>query len=140
MEMIRATILEKKIDNTLWPKIVLAITHIKNLQSTRVLENSISPIKMQNQVLPDLYHFCILDSNIYVFLYKEEQSLKLAKWEARALRGILVGFDGHIIYRVHIEDQKKIIWVKNLRICENMTSKTTTSLPNFERKLTFDKV
>lgn len=29
--MIQTTILEKNIDDTLWPEIVLAMTHIKNL-------------------------------------------------------------------------------------------------------------
>lgn len=80
---------------TLWPEIVLAMAYIKNLRPTRALEGYISPIEMQNQALPDLHHLRILGSNVYVFLHKEEQSLKSAKWEARALKGMLVGFDGH---------------------------------------------
>lgn len=31
MEMVRATILEKKINDIFWSEIMLAITHIKNL-------------------------------------------------------------------------------------------------------------
>lgn len=34
MEMVRVTILEKGIENTLWPEIILVITDIKNLQLT----------------------------------------------------------------------------------------------------------
>lgn len=98
MDMVRATILEGGIDDTLWHEIVLAMTHIKNLRPTQALENSISPIEMQNQALPDLHHLRILGSNVYVFLHEEERSLKSAKWEARALRGKLVGFDGRTIY------------------------------------------
>ena len=75
-----------------------------------------------------------------MFLYEEKQSLKSAKWEACALKGKLVGFDGHTIYRVHIEDQNKVIRVKDLRIFEDITSKTTTSLPDFEEKPMFDGV
>ena len=116
------------------------MTHIKNLRPTRALENSISPIEMQNQALPNLHYLCILGSNVYVFLHEEDRSLKSAKWEARALREKLVGFDGHTIYRVHIEDQKKVIRVKNLRIYEDITSKTTKSLPDLEGKPTFDGI
>lgn len=79
MDMVRATILEGGIDNTLWPKIVLAITYIKNLRPTQALEGNISPIEMRNQALPDFQHLCILGFNVYVFLHKEEQSLKSAK-------------------------------------------------------------
>ncbi len=46
IDMVRATILEGGIDNTLWPEIVLAMTHIKNLRPTRALEGFISPIEM----------------------------------------------------------------------------------------------
>lgn len=79
MEMVRATILKRRIDDIFWPEIVLAMTQIKNLWPTQVLKNSISIIEMQNQVPPDLHYLCIFDSNIYIFFHKEEQNLKLAK-------------------------------------------------------------
>lgn len=140
MEMVRATILEGGIDDTLWPEVVLAMTHVRNLRPTRALKDSMSPIKMQDQTLPNLQHLRILGSNVYVFLHEEERSLKSAKWEARMLKGKLVGFDGHTIYRVHIEDQNKVIRVKDLRIFEDIISKATTSLPDFDGKPTFDGV
>lgn len=99
MDIVQTTILEGGIDDTLWPEIVLAMTHVKNLRPTRALKDSISPIEMQDQALPDLQHLRILGSNVYVFLHEEERSLKSAKWEASALRGKLAGFDGHKIYR-----------------------------------------
>lgn len=46
IDMIKAIILKTKINNMLWPKIVLAMTYIKNLRPTRVLEEFISFIKM----------------------------------------------------------------------------------------------
>ncbi len=114
------------------------MTHIKNLRPTRALEGFISPIKIQNQAILDLHHLHILGSNVYVFLHEEERSLKSAKWEVRALRGKLVEFNGHTIYQVHIQDQNKVIWVKDLQIYENITSKATTALPDFEDIPTFD--
>lgn len=104
MDMVRATILEGGIDDNLWPEIVLAMTHVKNLRPTRALKDSMSPIEMQDQALPTLQHLRILGSNVYVFLHEEERSLKSAKWEARALKGKLVGFDSHTIYKVYIKD------------------------------------
>ncbi len=138
--MKRATILEGGIDDMLWPEIVLAITHIKNLRPIQALEGFISPIELQNQAIPDLYHLCILGSNRYVFLHKEERSLKSAKWEVYALRGKLVGFNDHSIYRVHIKDQNKVIRVKNLRIYKNIISKAITTLPDFKGIPTFNVV
>lgn len=37
MDIIRVTIFEKKIDNDFWPKLVLAITYIKNNWPIKVL-------------------------------------------------------------------------------------------------------
>ncbi len=79
MDMVRATILECRIDDTLWLEIVLAMTHIQNLRLTRVLEDFISPIEMQNQAIPDLHHLRILGSKVYVFVHEGKQSLKSAK-------------------------------------------------------------
>ncbi len=51
---------------------------------------------------------------IYIFIYKEEQNLKSEKFEALALKSIFVGYNGYTIYRVFIQEQNKIIWVKKL--------------------------
>lgn len=56
------------------------------------------------------------------------------------LKNKLVSFDGHRIYKVHIKDQNKVIQVKNLQIYEDFTSKVITSLSDFEKKPTFDKI
>lgn len=39
---------------------------------------------------------------------------EVRKWAQQALKRILVGFDEHTIYKVHIKDQNRVIWVKNL--------------------------
>ena len=57
--------------------------------------------------------------------------MKSEKWAPRALRGTLVGFDGHTIYRVHIKDQNRVIRVKDLRIFEDYESKGSTELPDY---------
>ncbi len=72
MDMVRATIFESEIDDTVWPAIVLTMTYIKNLRHTRALKGSISLIEMQNQAFPDLHNLRILGSNVYVFLNDEK--------------------------------------------------------------------
>lgn len=140
MEMVRATILEGGMDDTLWSEVVLAMTHVKNLRPTRALEGKISPIEKQDDILPNLQHLRVLGSTVYVFLHEEERTLKSAKWDARALKGKLVGFDGHTIYRVHVEEQNKVIRVKDLRIYEDTSAKAYSTLPDFDGKPTFDGV
>ncbi len=57
--------------------------------------------------------------------------MKLEKWAARALKGVLVGYDGHTIYRVYIKSQKKVILVKNFCIFEDYETKATTELSDY---------
>ena len=118
-------------------EVVLAMTHVKNLRLTRALEGSISPAKMQDQIVHSLQHLRVLGSTIYVLLHEEERTLKSAKWDARALNGKLVGFDRHTIYRVHIEGGNRVIRVKDLRIFEDASAKTISALPDFDGKPTF---
>lgn len=75
---------------------------------------------------------------VYVFIHKEKRDLKSEKFEAQALKGILVGYNGYIIYQVFIQSQDKVIWVKDLCIFEDTSQKTSTSLPNFSGKPTFE--
>lgn len=113
------------------------MTYIKNLRPTEALENNNTPFNAQHEEDPDLTHLRILGSTVYVFLHEEERALKSEKWKPRALRGKLVGFDGHTIYRVYIEEQSKVIRIKDLRIYEDYKSKNLTDLPTYEETPTF---
>lgn len=42
----KATIIKKEIANTLFPKIIVVMTYIKNFQFTEILENLIKLIKI----------------------------------------------------------------------------------------------
>lgn len=72
-----------------------------------------------------------------MFIHEEVPDLKSEKFEAQALKGILVDYNSHIIYRVFIQSQDKVMQVKNLCIFEDISQKTSTFLPNFNTKLTF---
>lgn len=133
MDMTRATILEGNIDDDFWPELALAMTYVKNSRpTTRALPQNLSPYKALTQDHPDIFHLRILGSTVYVFLHKEEQSLKSEKWAPRALKGTLVGYDGHTIYRVHIKEQNKVIRVKDLRIFKYYERKSATKLPDYD--------
>ncbi len=54
------------------------------------------------------------------------------------MKGTLVGYDGHTIHRVQINDQNKVIRVKDLRIFKDFKTKLHTSLPDYEDKPTFE--
>lgn len=133
--MTRATILEGNINDELWPELVLAMNHIKNSRPTRALANNLSPHKAHFHEKPDLSHLQILGSTVYVLLHEEKRLMKSKKWAPRALRGTLVGFDGHTIYRIHIKDQNRVIRVKDLRIFEDYEAKWSTELPNYSESL-----
>lgn len=93
IDMIKTTILEGNIDNELWPELVLVRTYIKNSHPTKALAKNISPQKAHFLEQPDLTYLQILESIIYVLLYKEKCLMKSEKWASQALKGTLVGFD-----------------------------------------------
>lgn len=137
MDMARLTILEGNLSVNLWPEVILAMTYIKNLRPTKALENNNTPYNAQYKKDPDISHLRILGSTVYVFLHEEDRELKLEKWKPRALRGKLVGFDGHTIYHVYLEEQLKVIRIKNLWIYKDHIPKDFTNLPIYEKTSTF---
>ena len=140
IDITRATILEVNINDELWPELILAMTYIKNSRPTRALANNLNFHKTHFHKKPDLSHLRILGSTIYVLLYKKKRSIKSEKWASQVLRGTLVGFDGHTIYKVYIKDQNRVIRIKNLRIFEDYKSKGSTKLPDyFESLSTFQR-
>lgn len=96
MDMIWVTVLEGNHDANLWPKVILAMTYIKNVQSIKALEGN-NPYSVQNNTNLDIEYLQVLSSTIYVFFHKEEQALKSEKWQLEALRETLIEYDGYII-------------------------------------------
>lgn len=78
MDMTRATILERNINNDLWPKLIFAMTYVKNNGLTRAVQN-LSPHEAYTYELPNLSFFQILGFTVYIFLHEEEQTLKSKK-------------------------------------------------------------
>lgn len=77
----------------------------------------------------------VFESTVDVFIYKKEQNLKLEKFEVEVLKGILVGYDGHTIYKVSIQEQDKVIPIKELQIFKDINKKASIALSDFEGKL-----
>lgn len=87
--------------------------YIKNLQSTSFFKGFNSYNKIFHN-FPDSLYLRILRSIVYVLIYKKEQEQKSEKFVSQILKDQLIGFDSHIIYKVHIEEQKQVIRVKDL--------------------------
>jgi hypothetical protein len=130
LDMARATILEGNIPDCLWPEVILAMGHTKNCRPTSAL-NGLSPYEKRHGKSPKISHLRVLGSTVYVFIHEDERSSKSAKFEARAQKGMLVGYDGHTIYRVYLENPERIIRVKDLRVVEDTVAKPSTLLPTW---------
>lgn len=63
--------------------------------------------------------------------------MKSEKWALRALKGILVGYNGHTIYWIYLKDQKKVIQVKNLCNLEDYVNKSSIEIPDYNEAQTF---
>lgn len=138
IDMTKAIILERNIDDKLQPEIIFAITQIKNNRPTKALPSNVTPYKTQSKKnITDMSHFCILGFTVYVFLHKEEQSRKSEKQASRALKETLVGYNSYTIYRVYIKDQNKVIQVKDLKIFKDFETKLFTNFPDYKNKPTF---
>lgn len=65
--------------------------------------------------------------------------MKSEKQAPRALKRVLVGYNGHTIYQIYLKDQKKVIMIKNLHIFEDHRMNVSTELLNYDNKLTFQE-
>lgn len=104
MHITRTTILKENIEDKLWLDLVLVITYIKNNRATKALANDLRPNEAHFYEKPNLSYVQIPVSIIYILHHKEECIMQSVMWVSRVLKGILVGFNRHIIYRVYIID------------------------------------
>lgn len=107
------------------------MTYIKNLRPSNTLKDLSSHESLQDK-LPELSYFRVLESIVYVLIYEGKRERSSEKFVLRALRGKIVGFDGHTIYRVYVKEQKREIRVKDLRISEDIEIKGNIALPDYE--------
>lgn len=70
------------------------MTHVSNLVPNSALER-LSPYEASTGKAPNLSHFRVLGSTVYVFIHEKERKAKSAKGEPRGKRGILVGYDAY---------------------------------------------
>lgn len=132
--MTKVTILKGNINDDLWPELVLAMTYIKNSWPMQALKDS-SPHEAYFHKQPNLTYLQVLGSTVYVLLYKEKYLMKSEMWAPQALKRTLVGYNGYTIYKVHIKEQNKVIWVKNLCFFKDYKIKEPTKLPNYFKNL-----
>lgn len=59
--------------------------------------------------LLEITYLQVLESIVYIFIYKKEQTVKSEKFKAQTLKNILVGYNKHTIYIVFIQSLDKVI-------------------------------
>lgn len=82
--------------------------HVSNLIPTSALK-SLSPYEASTGKTPIISHLRVLRLTVYVFIHEEEKKTKSAKLEPRRKRSVLVGYDGHAIYRIYLAKDEKVI-------------------------------
>lgn len=102
MDMTWAMMVKGNIEDYFWSEIILAITYIKNLRFTNMLQDLSSHKSLHNKPA-ELSHLRILGFTVYILIHEEKQELKSEKFVLKALRDKLVGFDGYIIYHVYVK-------------------------------------
>lgn len=112
VERIRSTVIAGGIPDEIWPDVPLAMTHVSDLLPTTAL-NGRSPFESSTQSFPNLQQLRVLGSIVYFNSNEEGRIAKPAKWEPRGEEGMLVGYDGHTIYRVYLPDEEEIIRIKD---------------------------
>lgn len=75
---VKSTIIGGIIPDNLWPKILLAITHISNLLLIFSLDK-LSPYKILTRFLSHLNYLKVLESMVYVFIHEIKKKAKSAK-------------------------------------------------------------
>ena len=108
--------------------------HVKNLRSTRAFEELCSQKTLDDKT-SNIDHLRVLDFIVYVFIHQEDRKsalFKAIKFVSRAQLDKLIEYDDHIIYRVFLKKNYKIIRVKNLKIYENSIFKTEIDLLTYD--------
>lgn len=61
----------------------------------------------------------------------EKKKGQINKIEAKKKKEMLVRYDSHIIYRIYLSDEEKVICIKNLKIMENINTKDNSQLISY---------
>ena len=108
--------------------------HVKNLKSTRAFEELCSQ-KILNDKTSNIDHLKVLNIILYVFIHQENRKkalFKTIKFVSRIQLNKLIEYDDHIIYRVFLKKNYKIIRVMNLKIYEDSIFKTEIDLLKYD--------
>lgn len=122
MEKTRTTMIDQNIPDYMWPEILLAMVHIHNLVYTTTLEGKTpyeafwDDIEPRVSHVPSVAHLRVIGCPCFILIQQEKrvQSHKIAP---RAEKGILVGFEGHNIYRALVNG--KVIRTSHIRFDED---------------------
>ena len=125
-ERIRCSMVDQDIPKELWPEITHGIVHIVNRTYTSAVESKTPYEAVHDQLFPNqdnkpsVSHLRVLGCTVYNQI-PAERRVKSAKYEERAEKGILIGFEGTHIYRLYIPGRApgfRIVRSANVRFDE----------------------
>ena len=67
----QSTIIRENISDNLWPKVVLAMVHVKKVRPTSTLDGKTS-YKLIEGETPTIDHLQVLGSTVYVFIHEAD--------------------------------------------------------------------
>lgn len=114
MKSVCFTIISGKIIDKFWLKILLATTPVSNLLPTIGLKDCF-PFEASYHSLQNLYHLFILNLKVYIRIYMAKRKAKSAKLQLMKEKKKLVRYDGHIIYRIYLLDEKEKFLYQKLK-------------------------
>lgn len=121
----RAMLDEAQLPIYLWPELVYAIIFLLNRTPIRSLGWK-TPYGMLYGIKPWLFGLRVLGSLAYVLIQAKERE-KTDKFNPRALKGYLVGFEASNIYRVWIPATDRVVRTRDVKIDETQRYKPPTS-------------
>jgi hypothetical protein len=124
----RALTYEANLPEFLWPELVTAAIYLLNRTPIRSLSWR-TPYEHLYGKKPNLYGIRILGSLTYILIVGKKRD-QLSKFDPRALKGYLVGFEASNIYRVWSPITNRVIRTRDVKVDETQRYRPDTNPRN----------
>jgi len=128
----RALLYEANLPDYLWPVIIAAIIFLLNRTPIESLDWK-TPYECLYGVKPDLSGIYILGSLTYTLIVGKERE-RLSKFDPRAIKGYLIGFEASNIYQVWSPITNRVIRARDVKIDESQRYKPDPDPENVPRQ------
>ncbi|KAL1582041.1 hypothetical protein WHR41_09299 [Cladosporium halotolerans] len=123
----RAMIADSGLDKSLWPELVMTSNYLRNRSPSKAIGKT--PYEAFVGAKPSLGHLRMVGSVAYTLLPKARR-LQSAKFDSRASKCRLVGYEGDSIFRVWNPKTKKVARAKDVTFDEGIDRLPTVDPPD----------